>query len=452
MVAVMRGLTLLPAIAGLWLLVGLMAPSAARAGYWEDFKDARDAVDAEDWQKAETLLRSAVADNPEPRKRPLSSRRYVPYYYLGVVLQEQGDCPGALEAWKTSRQYGVVKAGSEESQDRAKRVSRCEKLLADVEQAVAEATQAVGRGNAALKRLDNLSRRGPVAKQWQEGSPSFAARRDELAETLSNLAQVLPQARTAANLDALGRARRQAEESQSRLSALAAEAESLLGEADRARSEAGSALENAMEDARQALEEAAPLAPYPDGIRRRVNGIRSRLQRAEEQLESAGIKDLQSMTQGLERRSRVLRSRLTGPPNDLLEAAEAFLNLDFQGALDRLDSSTPSGPKARFHTALLRAACQYQLYVGSGLKDAELMSQAEQSIRQGAELNTDQSLGRPSPKFHSPAFLAFYQSVLDTLEAERLAAEAETNESDGGGESGNGSRETEAESTTGDLP
>ena len=50
----------------------------------------------------------AVLDHGKYIMGPEVGRRYLPYYYLGVALAEQGRCRAALEAWSESARQGKI--------------------------------------------------------------------------------------------------------------------------------------------------------------------------------------------------------------------------------------------------------------------------------------------------------------------------------------------------------
>ncbi len=412
----------------LWVLILLvLVPSVAMANYWDDFKKAREAVEAKRWQEAEKLLRSAINDEPEPKRRPLGAR-YTPYYYLGVVLQERGDCRGALEAWKTSEQFGIVKPNSDESSDRAKRKARCEQDVADARTAKTEVDQTVNRGRSALDTVDGLSRRPALTDVWSTGSPSFAGRRQEAAALLDGASNKAAQGDRSLDMDLLAAARRDADQAIRALEQLASDAESLLGEAHAARGEAARKLDAARQEAEQALSAVSDLDPFPPRLDRGVKDLKRKLDQVDQRRMDADQAELENLTESLKKSTRTLRSRSARPPRALTEAVQAFLDHEFQSALDLLESSTFKNDRARYHASLLRAACYHGLFVVGGMQDPTLQSAAKEQILVAKSLNEQGKLGKPGNGNFSPSFLALWQVTVDSTAADELSAEAEDSE------------------------
>ncbi|MEO1369827.1 MAG: hypothetical protein AAFX50_21805, partial [Acidobacteriota bacterium] len=123
-----------------WTALGLvaallLAASPAWAQTPRTYKTGKDAIDAKQWASAEKAMRTAIAEDPEAKRRLLT--RYTPYYYLGVSLAEQGRCRAALEAWRQTDRYGALREGGDEAADLQRRRARCSKLVDDVKKVVA---------------------------------------------------------------------------------------------------------------------------------------------------------------------------------------------------------------------------------------------------------------------------------------------------------------------------
>ena len=410
-----------------WILL-ILTPSAALANYWDDFKKARDAVEAKNWQEAEKLLRSAIADEPTAKRRPLGAR-YTPYYLLGIVLQERGDCRGALEAWKTSEKSGIVKPNSDESRDRAKRKTRCEQAVTDARQAKEEVDQIVQRGRATLDSVDSLSRQAALAKTWTTGSPSFAGRRQEAADLLDRAAKKSQQGNQSLDMNLLTSARREADQAAKALEKLASDAESLLGEAHAARGAAARELDAARQKAEQAISSISDLEPFPPRLNRGVQDLRRKLSQSEAKRQEAGLEELKRLTSGLKKSTRTVRSRARRPPQALTEAAQAFLNHEFQMALEVLEAAEFKRDRARYHASLLQAACYHGMFVAGGMTDPSLRDAAEEQILLAESLNEEGKMGSPGDRFFSPAFRSLWQLTVDSA---ATAESEEGQDTDGG--------------------
>ena len=404
-----------PGLSILLLVLGLFLAGTAQAGYWDDFKKARDAVEAGDWDGAEKLLRQAIADNPEPKKRALGAR-YIPYYYLGVVLQEKGDCPAALEAWATSDRYGIVKAASDESRDKERRKLRCEKQAAELEKASNELDRALSATRSALARLDGQTAAPAVAAAWKQGSPSLGKRRDDAEARLRKAEGLVQEARRLRDPERLRLVAREADAVTVVLEELFDEAEVLRGKAGEARAAASEELSEAVAEARQVLDRVAALAPYPEQLKKRIETLERRLRAAGSANGDAGT--LETARRNLESAAQAVDEAAAPPPDALLDAAELYLAQDFAAAVARLEGLEERDDRVRFHAALLRAAAHFQLHGSTVGGDPSHLAAARDAVRVCHSLNAAAEFGRPSPRLYPPSFLEFYAAVGHGLDDE----------------------------------
>ena len=409
-------------LAGCILLLVLL-PAAASASYWEDYKKARDAVEAKDYDTAEQLIRQAIADTPEPKRR--IAGRYIPYYYLGVILHEKGDCKAAMEAFATSDEFGIVRANSDESRDKARRKSRCEQLAADVEREATEVERALSEARGALARLDGRRSERAVAAAWSEGNPSLGSRRDQAESRLRKAESLVGEARRLQDPDKLRAVAREGEAVTALLDGLFGETTELLGRAGEARDAAAGDLVKAVRDARRSLDAAAPLAPYPPGLKKKIATLERRIQAAE----NVGEDDAAALEQrrrNLERAVRAVDAAAAPPPKALLEAAELYLAQAFQAAVDRLAGYEAENERERFHAALLQAAAHFQLHAqnprssqapAGDLASAHLAA-ARDAVKVCLSFGPDNAPGRPAATLYPPSFLDFYAEIERDLAAQ----------------------------------
>jgi hypothetical protein len=92
--------------------------SVASNDYRENYREAMRAVDFGNWKEAERRLQIAKALKPEEGGEKVviygvRIQTYLPHYYLGLALFNQGDCDNALEEWKESERQGVIHQTSE---------------------------------------------------------------------------------------------------------------------------------------------------------------------------------------------------------------------------------------------------------------------------------------------------------------------------------------------------
>ncbi len=76
------------------------------------FRRGSQAMDHKEWEKAEELIREASEQWPEcgnqVRIPGTFTKRFLPHYFLGLVLYEQGRCPEALAEWEESEVNGCI--------------------------------------------------------------------------------------------------------------------------------------------------------------------------------------------------------------------------------------------------------------------------------------------------------------------------------------------------------
>lgn len=97
-----------------WLSLLASAPlGAAGPEFLESYKAGLDAIESEDWRRAEGLMERAIAGRGEASRRLpkfLYLKPYLPHFYLGLASFKQDDCDGALRAWAISERQGVVQS------------------------------------------------------------------------------------------------------------------------------------------------------------------------------------------------------------------------------------------------------------------------------------------------------------------------------------------------------
>ncbi|MFN7940723.1 MAG: hypothetical protein U0X73_03945 [Thermoanaerobaculia bacterium] len=91
----------------------LLAGRAAAAEYEDAFKQGVSALDQKKWGVTVAAMRAAIAANPREGGKRIRVYGtwfldYLPYYYLGLALAQQGDTAGAAEAWRESLRQGAI--------------------------------------------------------------------------------------------------------------------------------------------------------------------------------------------------------------------------------------------------------------------------------------------------------------------------------------------------------
>lgn len=86
--------------------------TVVRGDYKTIYRQAINARDRKQWKEAAQFFESAASlkvDSGEIVQMPgVDPQPYLPYFNLGLVLQNAKDCPGALRAWERAEQAGAV--------------------------------------------------------------------------------------------------------------------------------------------------------------------------------------------------------------------------------------------------------------------------------------------------------------------------------------------------------
>ncbi len=406
-----------PAIA-----VGLLlclAGGWAAADPKEVHKRGLEAVDAGRWADAERFFRAAIAERGEERVSTFRGR-YLPHYYLGVALAEQGRCRVALEAWGESARQGKIDKAEQLLADLRRRRGRCQEHLRQVDELKAEVEGLLGQVESSRQTLAGFATRPLLAPRWRGGEGSFAARQEQAREQLEAARQRLGNGFEQADLATLGEARNLAAKALAGLRGAINDARRELGELSAATSAAGERLEAAADGARGAVRAVADLRPYPPALGRRVAEVDRLLGTIERRQDEAQADELEGLENELEAAVEGLKSASRRPPRTLVSAVEAFLGGRYQEVLELLAEDRFRDRRTRTHICVLRAASRHALWVLEGELDPGLRDQASTEAVACYELDPDFEL---SPKYFSPRFAEFYAAARTPPESE---AELET--------------------------
>jgi S1-C subfamily serine protease len=106
-----------------------MAVVSAQGLWFESYRDALTAWQQEDWARAETLLKDALAKRPEQgRNVPVPGRpgiTYLPEYYLGLVYVKQRRFQQALDLLQKVQQTKLVEQRHAEFRDLQAALDEC---------------------------------------------------------------------------------------------------------------------------------------------------------------------------------------------------------------------------------------------------------------------------------------------------------------------------------------
>jgi hypothetical protein len=430
MVAVKVGLAGAAAVA---LVAAALAPPLAAQSFLDAYKAGVEAAEAGDWERVEGSMRTAIEGRAtEERRLPLQLhfKPYVPHYWLGRALAEQGECPAALESFAESESQGVVQNLEEEHALLQAAKAACEEgLAAEAEtrrqkREVAEAVAQAGDALAEARGLVPDAESDPdLAAAWERGEPSLAARLAEAEATWRRAEEIV--AGAAPGDPELERATELARGTVTRLEAIRREAALRREALAEEKARAVERIEGLRRTGERLLSRGGGLATDVPAVRLR----RAAVERALRESAAAGpdrlLQELRELGNGLERDIARLRATAEPPPEPLLAAADAWLRGEPEGVLAALEPGGGVGggdgdgdpeaqgigfddPRARAHAHLLRAAARFALYHGGGGRDPGLLEGARQDLRECHQ--ADPAL-LPVPRAFSPRFRAFFEEV-----------------------------------------
>ncbi|MEM9597563.1 MAG: hypothetical protein AAGD06_25065 [Acidobacteriota bacterium] len=409
-----------PLLWAMLLTLPLWPSSSLFADARDDYKAALEAIGKSQWQDAERLLRSAISQREKESFTPVFNRQYTPHYSLGVVLQEVGDCRGALAAWAESEQQGKIQR-TDDAEDLGRRRQSCEDLIQQVDDARVDAEDGLDRARQALERVEKLALKKEIAAVWAVGTPSWRSRQGQAERKLTEASKGIESASRALDLAAIEVAAGLAAEAGRELDGIATEARKRLGEVNEATAQALGRLGKAEDAARGILRSVASLAPYPPRLGRKVSELKTLLADIDAKQDSASASDLESASNQLAQVTGALKRLAEPPPVALSEAAQAYLEGRYPDVLAQLEDANLRGARARFHGQMLKAAARHAEYLLGGGRDPELLDLAAEDVR--AALAFDPLPGNLSETYFPPSFRKLWQEELAAAEA--AAAEAE---------------------------
>ena len=119
---------------GLVLAAWLAGAGAVAADYRTDFCGGVDAARRGRWAEVAQAMRRAIGEKSTEgalvRCTYLNQLPYVPYFYLGRALKEQGNCPAALAEWDISEKAGAIKSLKNEYQLLQQGREQCRAIVA----------------------------------------------------------------------------------------------------------------------------------------------------------------------------------------------------------------------------------------------------------------------------------------------------------------------------------
>jgi hypothetical protein len=364
------------------------------------------AVESRNWAEAKRLMRSAIGERSEERKR------YTPYYYLGLALFELGDCDGALGSWQESERQGALGRDELEKIRDGRAVCRSrsdDRTRVAAELAAVEAMEQAARSAAGLR-----SALGPgIDDLWQRGDPSPSDREKDASARLEAARVLIEKARAERDAGALGRGESEAREIAKVLDQLRAEALRLRSEQRARLGNQRAKIDDLVGAARELLRSTSDLAPYPPQVRRKRADLESLLAEVDNLADGATDAYLAGLISRLTFSVQQAEEVTARPPAALSKAADSFFAGDYAGVLDALATPTGDSARVRAHSLLLRSAAGYYLWVQGGESDQDLLAAAAADAALCQRIDAEL---RPPSALFSPRFVEFFATAVGSPE------------------------------------
>ncbi len=391
------------------LFVGglLAAVAPAMADFLDEYKAGLEAAEAKKWPAVAQHMRAAIAEQPKEDARlgkRLYMRRYVPHYYLGRALFEQGDCPGALKAWQQSQAQGVIQKFPEHA-ELEQRKAQCEQRLAAQAKGVRDAEAALATGQEAAEALAGLP--GPeLAATWEDGGAESLARQAAAARQALDRAKSRFAARgNPPDPAILAEVQELAREAVAGFKAVVARADELRAERETKKQGLLTELAPLVEQARAAIQAAEALRPFPARLGRRVEELQALVAATSAPGPATTPEDLERLKDRITTAIDELRRTSAAPPQGLVNAADAFFRGEYTRVLELLGEETFGSSRAAAHAHLFRAAARYALYVTGGEQDTQLLTAARADV---AACRAADAKRLPDRSAFSPRFIQFF--------------------------------------------
>ncbi len=400
----------------------LLAPASVFADFKRDYGQGLAALRKDDWERVASKMQEAIAEEPraqaEIRLSGMNFVPYVPHFYLGKALFEQGDCIGAAQAWQTATEQGQIQNLSEEFAELEAGLATCQPETVDVSQIAQAAGAEVDVLDAANAEFSALASDPDLSAEW---ASDWKPRLDASLNNSQQLRDRLARAVGAADADeisdiradamlAANEARLNTESAQQRSATLRRlEAERLAAlEQDRIqqqqREQQAQLQQQRQREARvlahRDLQDAIVQAENVLADQRAIQetaGIRQALSGAVTTARNLTVDDTTATLEDQARRIANGRIQLTAalqewqaqldeeirrtPPTELRQVADAYFAGDYQRVVDSVNPDAFSEPSEKIQGMLFRSAALFNLYTLSGSENNALLERAKSDIR-----------------------------------------------------------------------
>lgn len=420
-------------------MFGLVFTVVAHADYKRDYGTGVREFTKGDYADAIEKLQKAIDDESKAQEKVriygMRYEPYIPHFYLGQAKFKNGDCAGALVAWKESIAQGIIQK-QEQFSELQTNMASCDTVKVDVTRIAQSAQQAIDSLQDNIDLFAKLESEQILSSEWNSRWQPELARARTTAQSLTSRLQtaidgtdeadilaIESEARGAASAindtRSLASARistiqqNQAQDSRKQLSQAR---ETLVRAIDQGKSidvKQGSAQMGALQKQLQTLlaqgdstmdsgsanpKQFRELAQNISNVSRRYNLAEQDWQAEQRQAQLAEESAAEAKA-AAERRI---------PPATLQQVAVEYFAGNYEAAIELANPDALKEDRAKVQALLFRAAANYKLFVLSGEKNTRARQLSEDDIRSIKQLNKGFS---PYIAAFSPKFLELFRET-----------------------------------------
>lgn len=348
------------------MIFSLIAVVSAQR-YYDAFRRGMAAIDQKRWAEAARELRAAADEKPDTGERVrlygVQFEYYLPHYFLGVALFQQGDWQGAVQAFNAADQAGPVKKNA-----------------------------------VFYKRLQDLSReasaKSMIARVSTTTSTTTTAPPSPPPTTTTTIAPAGPAPSTTTSAPAADLSAPVREAEQAVQKAIAErQAVDALPDLDVLR-QLDASFARADRTARTDLD--AAVARIDSGRRGNAADLREAVTKA------------QSALGGFQQARQLADADVKRITSELIAATKPYFAGQYAAAKTALARLNYPGGRFAAQLRLFRGAVAYALYSLDRQRDETLRREAETNVRECRRLATT---FKPDPRAFSPKFIQFFSAI-----------------------------------------
>jgi len=426
-------------IQGITLILGLVFSIFVHADFKRDYGSGVRDYTKGDYADAIEALQKAIDEESKSQEKVriygMRYEPYIPYFYLGQAKFKNGDCTGALAAWKEAMAQSVIQ-NQEQFAEMQANMASCDSMKVDVTRIAQSAREAIGKLEDSINLFAKLESEQLLSSEWSSRWQPELARARTTAQSLTarlktavdgtdeaGIKAIQSEAQLAASAmnDAQGLAltrvtsikQSQAQDASKQLS----EAREALVEAIRSgksvKIQQGSAQMGTLQEQLQTLlaqgestvdSGSANPKQYRE-LAQNISNVSRRYNLAEQDWQ-AGQRQAQLAEENAAAAKAAAERRI--PPNALKQAAEAYFAGNYESAVSLSNPDSLKEDRAKVQALLFRAAANYKLYILSGEKNTQAKQRSEDDIRAIKRLNKNFS---PYIAAFSPRFLELFRQT-----------------------------------------